>query len=178
MKSFGRFLFSLACIVIVVLFHLALRSLLPPPWHHLNVIFVFLILLLLIQETGMIIWISFCIHFFIELYAVGPFGILIFSGTFAALIAFWLYQYFFTNQSWYTAAVLSFLAVLFHRVLYSGALVSLQVVGHGAAPPWRAMASVYGWEMLLTAGVTSLLYLGIARPFRSQKRTVPIEWRA
>ncbi len=164
-------------VVGVVFVHLATNAVLPAPWNQVNMVFVFLIFFLLFEESGTVVWIAFSVHFFIELYAVSPFGILLFSGTISTLLSFWLYQYFFTNQSWYTAAALSLLAIVIYRSIYTALFLFFHVFGYFALPPWSALLLVYGWEMLLTSGVTGLAYLLTTRPFHKKRKLLPVEWR-
>lgn len=160
----------------IVAAHLATSYLLPPPWGHVNTIFVLLSLLLLLGESGAVVWIAFATHFIIELYATSPFGVVLFSGTAAVLIAVWLFRYFFTNRSWYSAFAVSFIGVGVYRLLYS-LLLSLARAFLGEPPlPWRYLLVVYGWEMMLSAIAAGVLYLVIARPFRKKPMLLPTQW--
>jgi hypothetical protein len=177
MKTLKQLLLWCASVVFVVLLHLATGSVLPYPWGYANAIIVFLILFLLLEESGVVVWIAFAAHFFVELYAMSPFGVILFSGTMSALAAFWLYRYFFTNQSWFTATALSFLTVVMYRLMYTVLLLIARIFLGTPLPPWRFLMIVYGWEIALTTLAAGMLYLAIARPFRRTARTLPAEWR-
>lgn len=174
-KILRTFSFPLGTLAIVFS-HLAVSYLLPPPWGHMNAIFVILSLLLLLGESGMVVWMAFAGHFVLELYATTPFGIVLFSGTFALLAAVWLFRYFFTNRSWYTAFAVSAIGVALYRVLYSGSLLLVRAFGVETALPWRRLAVVFGWEILLTAIATGALYVLVARPFRKKRLALPTQW--
>lgn len=163
-------------IVGIVFLHLAASYLLPPPWGHVNAMFVLLSLLLLVGESGMVVWIAFASHFILELYATTPFGVILFSGTFALLAAVWLFRYFFTNRSWYTAFAVPLIGVALYRLLYSASLLIARAFGVPTAFPWRHLAGVYGWEMLLTSVATGAFYILLARPFRKKRLALPTQW--
>ena len=169
MKFFKQFFLWFGSAIAVVLLHFATTALLNTPWSHINTIFIFLILFLLIKESGVVIWMSFIAHFFIELYTANPFGVILFSGTLATLLAFWLYQYFFTNQSWYTATAVSFMTIVIYRILYTGSLGAMSIFLNIELPPWRFLLVTYGWEILFTTIVTAFIYFLIMQ-WKSPKR--------
>jgi hypothetical protein len=78
---------------------------------------VFLTLILISRERGTIVWTAFAVYGVLEIFSFYPFGVLLCSGTITWLVAFWLYEYFFTNQSWYTATVLSASALFIYYVI-------------------------------------------------------------
>lgn len=176
MKTLFQYLRVVCGIFGIVAAHLTTSYLLPPPWGHINTMFVLLSLLLLFGESGLVVWIAFAAHFVIELYATSPFGIILFSGTFAVLVAVWLFRYFFTNRSWYTAFAVSFIGVGVYRLLYSLFLGLTRALLGEPSLPWRHLLVVYGWEMLLSAIATGILYMAIARPFRKKSMALPSQW--
>jgi hypothetical protein len=176
MKTFLQLLRVTGGIFGIIAAHLTTSYLLPPPWGHVNTIFVLLSLLLLFGESGIVVWIAFATHFVIELYATSPFGIVLFSGTMSVLIAVWLFRYFFTNRSWHTAFAVSFVGVGAYRLLSSLFLALARALTAGAPLPWRHLLAVYGWEMLLSAAAAGFLYLAIVRLFQKKPMVLPTQW--
>jgi hypothetical protein len=174
-KAFGTLALPFGFIGIV-LAHLIVSYVLPPPWGHVNAMFVLLSLMLLVGESGMVVWMAFASHFVLELYATTPFGIILFSGTCTLLAVVWLFRYLFTNRSWYTAFAVSAVGVALYRLLYSASLLIARAFGVPTALPWRHLAVVYGWEILLTSLATGVLYILLARPFRKKRLALPTQW--
>ena len=112
-----KFLAIFALLFVVVTIHLGIAYMLPFPWNSLNILFVFSILFLVFRGSGLVIWITCVMHFFVELYSAQPFGIAMVSSTFSLLFTYWLYQYIFTNRSWYIVIILSISSLFFYRVM-------------------------------------------------------------
>ena len=165
MRAILRFVKYILITITLASSQFAVAYLLPSPWNRINSIFIVLVLLLLMSETGLVIWLAFATHFFVELYAATPFGTILFSSTVGMLATFWLYQYFFTNKSWYTALAVSGMSLVFYRLLY----VTLLLVLHGAGVvptiPWGILGIRVLEEILSTVSITAFLaFLTIRRP--------------
>lgn len=152
---------QLVLLVIFMLFlHLGAAYFLPYPWNTLNTIFMILVILMMTKETGQTVWLAFITHFFIELYATTPFGIILCSSTLSFLFTYWLSQSIFINKSWYTAFAFSAVSLIFYRIIYILLLIITGVFLETAPISWSLMFRYFGWELILTsivAGVASLL---------------------
>lgn len=146
---------------------------LPPPWRQINALFLFLMILFMIRETGAVVWLSFFVHFIMELYATTPFGIVLFAGTVGMLVSVWLFHQFLTNRSWYTMFVLTASAILLYRLLYTVLLFIVSTRGYTVMPPWTFLLQTYGSEIALTACVATISYAFIEHVAR-RKRPVRI----
>ena len=121
------------------------------PFTYVNVIFFFLTLFLFLRKSPAVVWLSFFAHFFVELFQVSPFGILLFSGTLMFLLAYWAFQYVVTTQSVLSTALLSFLLLTLHRVLFTALLyLSLYTQGETSLPSITHILVVYGSEIIAT----------------------------
>lgn len=118
----------LIAVVMLAIIHLAGTYLLPEPFVRINIIFAALTVFMLLKERGGVVWLSFVLHLFLELYATTPFGIVLFSGTVSILFSYWVYQSVFTNRSWYAAMAIVSLALLLYRGCYIVLLLFAQVL--------------------------------------------------
>lgn len=153
---FQAFKVVVGCILIAII-HMAFLYLFPYPLNKINVIFMFLVLAMLWTDSGIIVWVSFLLHFFIELYALTPFGIVLFSGTIAILMLFWLYRNVFINRSFVAVVSLSATAILLYRLLYT---LTLSIFAYPiiAQQSFFSLIGVYAWEMLFTVIGAVMLY--------------------
>ncbi|MEK7623759.1 MAG: hypothetical protein AAB408_03775 [Patescibacteria group bacterium] len=151
-------------ILAMVFLHLVKVSLAPFPWSAINILFVPLILLMSIREARITVWLAFFSHFFIELYATTPFGVVLASSTLSVLLTFWLSQSFFIHRSWYTAFALSAVAIFLYRLFYSVILQALSLTGKISPLPISPLLPYYGWEILLTSVVTGSLSIFLVWP--------------
>lgn len=165
MTSFAKILNFTISIIGLIFLHMLLSYALPLPWSYMNIIISFLTLHMLLKESGSVVWIAFTWYMLEELYAISPFGVILFSGTISILLLFWFYKYFFTNKSWYTSVALSFMAVSLNRVLYVSSLLIVNFFTKSSYIPWEFLARSYGWEAILTTSLTAAIYMIIARPF-------------
>lgn len=152
----------LMVIFAMVLLHLGAAYLLPYPWDSLNIMFMLLVVLIVVKETGIAVWLAYVGHFFIELYATTPFGVILFSSTISILCTFWLSRSIFINKSWYTAFVLAAIALFIYRLIYSTLLGILTLVQREGSLPWPLLIHHYVWELLLTSaavGAVSLIFV-------------------
>ena len=146
MKNILRFLSHICLTVFVLIAHIAVVYLLPFPFSAVNTIFVFLILFLLIRESGVVVWLAFFSHFLLEFYMTTPFGVVLYASTISLLIVFWLYHRLFTNRSWYTALALGALTSLLYRMLYVGILICTSFRTRLPTVRWPSLLQSYFWE--------------------------------
>jgi len=137
-------------------------SVLPYPFSQINVAFLLLLSFLLWKESGIVVWMSFAFHFFLELFTASAFGIVLFSGTMTMLIVFWLYQFVITNRSWYATLFLSVLALVVYRILFF-LLIFLEGVWSADAAGGVSLSSFFPfvfWEVGLTSlGVVAIFFV-------------------
>ncbi len=158
MKLIIRFLSLLSGTVLLVMLHIGISSMTSFPWSTINGIFIGCLLLLLRRETSIVIWLSFCCHFIIELYSQHVFGIALYAGTISMLGTYWLYQYVFTNKTWYAACALTASSLLSYRVLYSVGLFVASVWGNGERILWAQLFWRYGAEIIFTTALVVVVY--------------------
>lgn len=173
MKILVRFLQFFFLSISMVFLHFAISYFLPYPFNTLNIFFVFITLLIMYWEKGVVVWIAFAAHFFIELYSGTTFGMILIAGTGATLFLYWIYRYFLTNRSWYTGVALASLSIVIYRIIYTVSMVADGWIRNEQYVTWRTMLFSYGWELLFTVLVTGVLYAffeSIPKRFRSQPR--------
>ncbi len=153
-------------IVMLVILHLGATYLLPEPYVKINIIFTFIVLILLIQEKGTVIWIAFFLHLFLELYATTPFGIILFSGTISTLLTYWFYQSVFTNKSWFAAMAISIVAIMSYRFFYIMLLLLAQFIFNITKVVFTPLLLTSLWELLFTTLLVGIIYLALSKKLR------------
>src|SRR3989339_708689 len=96
---FLSFPLTLFLVIGVSITALALPLLSSSPIRNTNLIFVFLLLYVLFNESGRVVWIAFASHALRELFSTTPFGIILAAGTLSILFSYWTLRYIFTNRS-------------------------------------------------------------------------------
>lgn len=144
-----------------IMLHLLVSYTLPYPLNHVNAIIGLVILSILWFDSGVVVWLSFVVFFFLEQFQSGPFGILIASGTFSTLILFWLYKELFTNRSLWSVLAMSGIGVLVYRVLYYVGLYMVNLASRVYIVPIDISSSFFllFWELLFTIIFTAILFL-------------------
>ncbi len=123
MRFFLRMLGVLFLSICLVIAHIAVASSFGTPWNAINSIMGVCLSILVREEKGWVVWVSFVCHALIELYTKTPFGVLLLAGTCSLLFGYWIYSYIFTNQTWYSTLALSGIVMVMYRVLYTGSIV-------------------------------------------------------
>lgn len=159
MKLFFTTLFSIILLLAAVSLHMGVSYILPYPWSKINILFTVLLLLLVFRGAGSVVWMSFLAHFFLELYAVTPFGVLLLSGTLSMLFTYWAYQYLFSNRSWHAMVAMSIVTLILYRCIYGISLFFAHLIYPEIQISWSSIFETVAWEVLLTAVFISLLYL-------------------
>ncbi len=145
-------------VIFMAALHIGFSYLLPYPFSKINIIFTIVILLLLWYNSGLVVWISFFSNLFIELFAVSPYGVILFSSTISILIAFWLYQNFFANRSFYAALVLTASTIFIYRLIYIFSILILKIFNIVEFLPGKLILITSLWEILFTTILVSILY--------------------
>ena len=113
-QIFGTIFFS----TFLIILHFAVTFILPYPWSNINIVFALIVIIMFGWRINLAIWFTFFFYFIIEQFLTTPFGAALCAGVISVMIIGWLYENFFTNKSWHSAAVLSASAVLVYRILY------------------------------------------------------------
>lgn len=164
MKYFIGFIkISFFLFFLIVLNFLALYSL-PYPISQTNILLAGLLLFLFINESGSVVWLAFFLHLLVEPYSISPYGIILFSGTIALLIAYWGYKYLFSNKSLFTVIALSIISISIYRLIYLFLLVFIRLTSsEGTNILFSSVIISYLWETIFTSIVVALLYIFIIK---------------
>lgn len=165
-------------VAIILLFtHYAVSYLLPSPWNNINIIFAAIIISIIGWESGVSIWLSCLLHFFMELYSISPFGLILLPSAISIIFAYWLYIFIFTNRSWSSSVALTAIAIIAYRVLYTLIFVILEYFNKGFNIAWKALLMRYFWELALTSITTGLMifiFSKIWKRFKVDKAVISI----
>lgn len=155
LQIFGK-IFLLAIIFIA---HIWVNNVLPYPFEHINLVFVFLFITLLMNKTEQALWYSLVLGLFLELFVASSFGVTMISLYFCLLTTSWLLTYFLTNRSFYIITLTSAISIFIYRVYFLG-LNSLSNFFFKKTFLYtsRTLAD-YAYEMALTALVIMFSYL-------------------
>jgi len=150
MRIFFSLISKIIFLLLLVIAHFFLSYILPFPYNTLNIVFAALVLFMLLSESGTIVWMAFFTHLCIELYSVSPFGIILLSSTLSILCTYWLFQYFFSNRSWYSAILLTFVSLFLYRAISLFLLTITYFIQKEGSVPWSNMFVLSAWELLFT----------------------------
>ncbi len=155
LQIFGK-IFLLAIIFIA---HIWVNNVLPYPFEHINLVFVFLFLTLLMNKTEQALWYSLILGLFLELFVASSFGVTMISLYFCLLTTSWLLTYFLTNRSFYIITLTSAISIFIYRVYFLG-LNSLSNFFFKKTFLYTSRTFAdYAYEMALTAFVIMFSYL-------------------
>lgn len=155
LQIFGK-IFLLAIIFIA---HIWVNNVLPYPFEHVNLVFVFLFLTLLMNKTEQALWYSLVLGLFLELFVTSSFGVTMISLYFCLLTTSWLLTYFLTNRSFYIITLTSAISIFVYRVYFLG-LNSLSNFFFKKTFLYTSRTFAdYAYEMALTALVIMISYL-------------------
>lgn len=143
---------------------------LPGFFAQINVPIIFLSISLLVWKNGGIVWYAAAVYAVFDLYTATPFGLVLYAGTLAMLVVFWLYRAIITNQGIFAAALVTGALVLAWNILYALGRVSLHIFldipFSGSA--WLALGAT---ELLVTVLTAVLLYAVLAKLIPALKVT-------
>jgi len=166
-RYISQFILFFFFIFLLALLNITLSYLLPYPLSAANLPFVVFCFYIIFRENGTIVWFSFFSYFMIELFVDVPFGVLLFSATFACFFAFWLYQNVITNRQWFAALLLLGSSLLVFRSLYILFIFVLSWFGIVDLSWSRVLVQIF-WEFVLTMALFLLLYPLVGIVFRSK----------
>lgn len=155
MRGILKFVAILAAIIIGIMLHLGALYVLPFPFSQVHLLFVLLFLLLIITESGLVVWVSFFAHFIIELFSATPFGVLLFSGTISVLFMYWLSKEMFTHRSWISAVTLCAIGILGYRLIYVFAMLLQKFL---FSFQFEFIFEPFLWEVLFTTVLVACIY--------------------
>lgn len=158
MKYALKIFYTASSMLLILLLQLCVSYMAPFPVNKLNLIFSILIIAMLLGQSSSIVWLSFALHFFIELYSATPFGIILFSGTITFLILYWTSRTLLTNQTFLAALGLSTIGIIIYRLLYSVILITCSLLNESVKFMAKEFAIIYAWELITTVVITMLFY--------------------
>jgi hypothetical protein len=156
-RFFFNIILFISTILILAFLNISLSYLLPLPYSAANFPFIAFVFYIISRESGAVVWFAFFSYFVIELFVGIPFGILLFSSTFATLFTYWLYKHIITNKSLYAALILLTSGIIAFRFLYL-LLIFLVTLFGLVDPSWNQIMVKILWELLFSNIVFSLFY--------------------
>lgn len=151
------FLFLLSLFVVVL--HIGLVTFFLHPFNKINLISLFVIIILLMTESGKVVWLSFVSYFLVELFSITPFGVVLYSGTISALVSFWLYKGIFTNRTVLTTMSLATISIVVYRFFYSVLLFIDNHLSNKEGVSFSLPLSSYAWELVTTVITAVLIHI-------------------
>lgn len=134
---------------------LVLRA--PGIFAQISVPVIFLSLSLLIWKNGVIVWYAAALYALLDMYTATPFGVVLYAGTLAMLVTFWLYRAIITNQGIMAAGLVTGVLIIITNVFYALGRLFLQVVA-GAPFSGSAWAALFVSQTLITVFAAVVLY--------------------
>lgn len=145
--------------------HLTLIYFLPYPYHTANFLLAILVTMLLVFDSGKIVWFGCALFWCLELYTGTPYGIVLYAGTLTMLFMYWLYGRVITNRSFVAACALTTAAVVSYRAVYTLLLFFSSLAVENQPPiAWTPLFEAFGWEILFT-NVLMIIMFGVIRPW-------------
>lgn len=165
MRTFLKTLLWICITVGIVGLHMAISFIAPFPFDTFNVIFCFLVLYILFYRSGAVVWVSFLLHYIIDLYSVSTFGVVLFAGTISALCMYWISKNIFANVSISVALGLTAIGLLLYRGIFSALLILLSVFGSTEQTQLfeNRLFIIYLWEIGITSLASMFMYVIIQK---------------
>lgn len=172
MKNAIKILLGLLLVITITTLDIGATYTFQYPFSIINIIFAVLIIIMMWCEHGIVVWLAFCAHLFIELFAVTPFGIILLSSTLGMLAGYWLYTNIFTNKSWYTAIVMTLITITIYRTVYI-VLYLLYLFLNSLIMPNAFFFSIFFWEIILTSLSVGIIFIMIS-PFSEKLSSMSV----
>ena len=109
MKWIRNIILGILVSIFLVITHIGLLYLLPYPFNNVHLLLSVFVIMVMWSKSGLVVWLSFFSFFLLDLYSVSSFGTIFVSGTITILILYWFHRDVFTNRSFWTFIILSFL---------------------------------------------------------------------
>ena len=162
-KSILSFILETFLLATVFILHIWVNNVLPYPFDHINLIFVFLFIYLLMGKNVSALWYALIFGLFLELFVSSSFGITLAALFFCVLSISWLLTYFLTNRSFYIVTLAGATGLFIYRV-YFLALNSLANFFFKKSFLYTSRtAADYAYETALTALLIMVVYLFLSR---------------
>lgn len=157
MRKFVKFLGFIIFSLFLLFLHYLISYFFPPPWKFFNIFNLFFVLYIMGWEKSNIIWVAILVYFFLELYALMPFGFTLLPGVISIMLIYILYMYIFTNRSWYSAAILAALFAWLNKAVFVLLILLYDFSSLPAPGVWPAFLGGLFWEILLTSSAAAIL---------------------
>ena len=145
-KFFGMVIFALGLFFLYFLLGHLLW-----PWKFFNPLAFFFVIYIMGWEKSWFIWFALLLYFFLELYALSPFGFVLLPGMLSVILTYLVYLYILTNRSWSSATLLTAWYILINRLGFI-LLVGLADFSFLRKPAvWAAFGQELFWEIFITA---------------------------
>ncbi|HNU95897.1 MAG TPA: hypothetical protein PKH95_00620 [Candidatus Magasanikbacteria bacterium] len=119
-KFFIRFLSNFFLLAGIFIAHIWVNNVLPYPFDHINIIFAFLFLFLLMEKIEQTLWYALIFGLWLELFVSSSFGVTLISLYFCLLTTVWLLTYFLTNRSFYIVTLAAAASMFIYRIYFLG----------------------------------------------------------
>ncbi len=160
-------------VISLMLLHIGVSFLLPYPFNKLNIIAACIMLYISIREQGSVVWISLLLHLFLELYAITPFGSILFPAVMSTLVTYWIHRDVLTNRSWYAAVSLTVIFLTIYRFGYiCCVLISQTISNQIGSMNYKHLVAPIGWEFLWTSLIVMVFYIVASLFIKRLKRTI------
>jgi len=161
-SSFGK----VALIFAIFIAHIWINNVFPYPFEHINLIFAFLFLYLLADDSGTVLWYGLFLGVFLELFVSSTFGVTLLALFFCLLSTRWLLTYFLTNRSFYIIALAAALSMFTYRIYFLGLNSFTNFFFKRNFLYTSRTAADYAYEIALTALFTMLAYMLISQIYK------------
>ena len=118
MKRLFSLIMTVAAMLGVLLAHIMVGYMLPPPFNQINLLFLALLLYSLYRSEQVVLWAGVIVGFLSELFSSSPFGINSVSIVVSLTLLSWLLRNIFINHSWYVVLLSGFLYIVSYRLVY------------------------------------------------------------
>lgn len=172
MRLLWRIFIFFISVLLILITHIFVINFLPFPFNHINIAFSSLLLLFTTSSNKQVIWLSFVVAYFSDLFNAIPFGINIAATIICLLLINWFQLNIITNRSTYMLLLSLILGTALYRILFITFLTINNYFFHQEALLYKEIAKDLAWETLLTSLVLFLSYFFIKIFFKrlSSKR--------
>lgn len=146
-------------IFLILVAHIFVVNFLPYPFNHINIIFSFPLLLLIISPSKKVLWIALIISYISELLSSIPFGVGTASLFISLLIINWFQLNILTNKSIYMIFLSAVLGIALYRVLFVFLLTMNNYFYNLNPLPYKEIILDARWEILLSSLLLFFLYI-------------------
>jgi hypothetical protein len=158
-KFFTKILSNFFLLAFIFIVHIWVNNVLPYPFDHINIVFAFLFLFLLMEKMEQTLWYALFLGLMLELFVSSSFGVTVISLYFCLLTTVWLLTYFLTNRSFYIITLAATVSIFIYRIYFLGLNSIFNFfIKRNFLYTSRTIAD-YAYEMALTAFFVMFVYL-------------------